>query len=37
MSRALRDIQPMLTSGAAVESVLRTHLRDAPRSSPRAG
>jgi TetR/AcrR family transcriptional repressor of lmrAB and yxaGH operons len=37
MSRALRDIQPMLTSGAAVESVLRTHLRDAPRNSPRAG
>ena len=31
MSRALRDIQPMLTSGAAVASVLDAHLGDAPR------
>jgi AcrR family transcriptional regulator len=30
MSRALRDIQPMLTSGAAVASVLDAHLADAP-------
>jgi hypothetical protein len=29
MSRALRDIQPMLTSGAAVASVLDAHLSDA--------
>jgi TetR/AcrR family transcriptional repressor of lmrAB and yxaGH operons len=32
MSRALRDIQPMLTSGAAVASVLHVHLGDAPRA-----
>jgi AcrR family transcriptional regulator len=32
MSRALRDIQPMLTSGAAVASVLHAHLGDAPRA-----
>ena len=32
MSRALRDIQPMLTSGAAVASVLDAHLGDAPRA-----
>jgi AcrR family transcriptional regulator len=31
MSRALRDIQPMLTSGAAVASVLDAHLSDASR------
>ena len=31
-SRALRDIQPMLTSGAAVASVLHAHLGDAPRA-----
>ena len=32
MRRALRDIQPMLTSGAAVASVLHSHLGDAPRA-----
>jgi AcrR family transcriptional regulator len=32
MSRALRDIQPMITSGAAVASVLHAHLGDAPRA-----
>jgi AcrR family transcriptional regulator len=32
MSRALRDIEPMLTSGAAVASVLHAHLGDAPRA-----
>jgi len=32
MSRALRDIQPMLTSGAAVASVLLAHLGDPPRA-----
>jgi AcrR family transcriptional regulator len=32
MSRALRDVQPMLTSGAAVASVLHAHLGDAPRA-----
>ena len=32
MSRALRDIQPMLTSGAAVASVLDAHLGDAARA-----
>ena len=32
MSRALRDIQPMLTSGAAVASVLHAHLGDTPRA-----
>jgi TetR/AcrR family transcriptional repressor of lmrAB and yxaGH operons len=32
MSRALRDIQPMLTSGAAVASVLHAHLGGAPRA-----
>ncbi len=32
MSRALRDIQPMLTSGAAVASVLHSHLGDGPRA-----
>jgi hypothetical protein len=32
MSRALRDIQPMLTSGAAVASVLHAHLGNAPRA-----
>ena len=32
MSRALRDIQPMLTSGAAVASVLHAHLGDGPRA-----
>jgi len=32
MSRALRDIQPMLTSGAAVASVLHSHLGDTPRA-----
>ncbi len=32
MSRALRDIQPMLTSGAAVASVLHAHLGDAPKA-----
>jgi AcrR family transcriptional regulator len=31
MSRALRDIQPMLTSGAAVASVLDAHLSDSSR------
>jgi AcrR family transcriptional regulator len=30
MSRALRDIQPMLTSGAAIASVLQAHLGNAP-------
>ena len=35
MSRALRDIQPMLTGGAAVASVLRAHLGDAPHAGPR--
>ena len=32
MSRALRDIQPMLTSGAAVASVLHAHLGDVSRA-----
>jgi TetR/AcrR family transcriptional repressor of lmrAB and yxaGH operons len=32
MSRALRDIRPMLTSGAGVASVLHAHLGDAPRA-----
>jgi hypothetical protein len=32
MSRALRDIQPMITSGAAVASVLHAHLGDAPKA-----
>jgi TetR/AcrR family transcriptional regulator, lmrAB and yxaGH operons repressor len=32
MSRALRDIQPMLTSGAAVASVLHAHLGDTARA-----
>jgi TetR/AcrR family transcriptional repressor of lmrAB and yxaGH operons len=32
MSRALRDIQPMLTSGAAVASVLLAHLGDTARA-----
>jgi len=32
MSRALRDIQPMLTSGAAVASVLHAHLGDVVRA-----
>jgi TetR/AcrR family transcriptional repressor of lmrAB and yxaGH operons len=32
MSRALRDVQPLLTSGAAVASVLHAHLGDAPRA-----
>ena len=32
MSRALRDVQPMLTSGAAIASVLRAHLGEAPRA-----
>ena len=32
MSRALRDIQPMITSGAAVASVLHAHLGDTPRA-----
>ncbi len=35
MSRALRDIQPMLTGGAAVASVLHAQLGDAPRNTPR--
>ncbi|MDQ1431084.1 MAG: hypothetical protein QOF40_1686 [Actinomycetota bacterium] len=33
MSRALRDIQPMITSGAAVASVLHAHVGDAPKAS----
>ena len=32
MSRALRDVQPMITSGAAVASVLHAHLGDAPKA-----
>ena len=32
MSRALRDIEPLITSGAAVASVLHAHLGDAPRA-----
>ena len=32
MSRALRDIQPMLSAGAAVASVLHSHLGDTPRA-----
>lgn len=32
MSRALRDIQPMLTAGAAVASVLHAHLDDEART-----
>jgi TetR/AcrR family transcriptional repressor of lmrAB and yxaGH operons len=32
MSRALRDIEPLLTSGAAVASLLHAHLGDAPRA-----
>jgi TetR/AcrR family transcriptional regulator, lmrAB and yxaGH operons repressor len=32
MSRALLDIQPMLTSGAAVASVLHAHLGETPRA-----
>jgi hypothetical protein len=32
MSRALRDISPMLTSGAAVASVLHAHLGDTARA-----
>jgi AcrR family transcriptional regulator len=32
MSRALRDIQPLLTSGAAVASVLHAHLGDTARA-----
>ncbi len=32
MSRALRDVEPMLTSGAAVASVLHAHLGDVPRA-----
>ncbi|HEX4531682.1 MAG TPA: TetR/AcrR family transcriptional regulator [Acidimicrobiia bacterium] len=32
MSRALRDIQPMLTSGAAVASVLHAHLGEVVRA-----
>jgi AcrR family transcriptional regulator len=32
MSRALRDVEPMITSGAAVASVLHAHLGDAPRA-----
>jgi TetR/AcrR family transcriptional repressor of lmrAB and yxaGH operons len=32
MSRALRDIQPMLTAGAAVASVLHAHLGETPQA-----
>jgi hypothetical protein len=32
MSRTLRDIQPMLTAGAAVASVLHAALGDTPRA-----
>ena len=32
MSRALRDIQPMLSAGAAVASVLHSHLGDTPQA-----
>ncbi len=32
MSRALRDIEPMVTSGAAVAALLHAHLGDTPRA-----
>jgi AcrR family transcriptional regulator len=32
MSRSLRDITPMLTTGAAVASVVNSHLGDTPRA-----